>query len=156
MGAIKCAQCKAELPPIHNRQWGYKIGNSMFFCTYGCMRAKQESIEAKKRETWAKKQLEKEAKKKDQEEETKMNEQLIATKSGEDNGRNEAMMTKMAGEALAMEEEIAQLKSRLNTEEKVTEIQKRRIDKLEKRNAHLMGMIKMLIEMTEEEPELGV
>lgn len=59
---IRCAQCKIEIPNCHP-DWGYKLGAKMFFCTYGCMRTKQEDMDRKRSETMKRKAAEKAAKK---------------------------------------------------------------------------------------------
>lgn len=60
---LRCCQCGAELPESARVEWGWVLGNSMKFCTYGCMRTKQASIDRKRAETNARKQAEKEARK---------------------------------------------------------------------------------------------
>lgn len=61
---VRCSQCHGEIQGCsRQRDWGYKLGANMYFCTYGCMRAKQASIDAKRAETNARKAAEKEARK---------------------------------------------------------------------------------------------
>lgn len=63
---IRCSQCGVEISGLtsNKQEWGYSLGNSMRFCTYGCMKTKQASIEAKRLETAKRKDAEKAAKKK--------------------------------------------------------------------------------------------
>lgn len=60
---LRCCQCGVDLPESARVEWGWTLGNSMKFCTYGCMRTKQADIHAKHLETLERKKAEKESKK---------------------------------------------------------------------------------------------
>lgn len=69
--AKKCSLCKNELPEYATSEWAYRLGNSMYFCSYGCMQAKKSGIQQKQAETFAKRKAEKEARAKAAEEAAK-------------------------------------------------------------------------------------
>ena len=46
---VKCCNCKKVIPGCSTtRDWGWKLGNRMYFCAYTCMRQKKAEMDKKK------------------------------------------------------------------------------------------------------------
>lgn len=54
---VRCTMCKVEIPgAYYGKDWGYKLGHNMFFCSYSCMKQKESLMNAQRKATWEKKQ----------------------------------------------------------------------------------------------------
>lgn len=75
---VKCCNCKKVIPGCsRQRDWGYKLGKNMYFCTYGCMREKEADIKRKAAETVAKRKARKALEKAKAKEAEKVEEQKM-------------------------------------------------------------------------------
>lgn len=158
MGVIRCCQCKAELPASARKDWGYKLGNSMYFCTYGCMRAKQEDIKAKQQETYARRAAEK-AKK---QEEKKMGivavtdmANMQSTEKPVEQEKNQEelqeIITRQRKLIAAQEKTVLEQQDKIKVLTAERDMLRERAHKLGSRCDKLMETVKLLIEMNDED-----
>lgn len=148
---IRCAQCKVDIPAARSSaDWGYKLGNNMFFCSYGCMRTKQADMDRKRSETMKRKVLEKEAREAKRKEQLNMSEQ--EKKTMEDEKQQLLEQLKQAKELLSMEQQ-----HRTEYQQQLTAMEGQLVDSeveiaaLKKRCAALTGMLRDVLDMMTED-----
>lgn len=133
---IKCANCRKEIPGCcSGKDWGYKLGSNMYFCTYKCMREKQAAMNAKHSETMKKKA---ELREKEQEQMEEKTQVQTATTSQAD--EKDKLIEKLRGDIIVMN------KVRDYDLMRQSDLENR-LQAAEKKNAALLRMVRDLADM---------